>query len=121
MQSDARKYALKGYRIGDLQYDDSIFDDSGNLHLIDSGTYQYKPDLDFNYLKDENNKEIDDYLLDEVIDSLLIKKNVSKKKREIIKNRIREEASNYDTIFDMLKDEIMCYDTLDDYVSNLKK
>ena len=50
-----------------------------------------------------------------------IKKNVSKKKREIIKNRIREEASNYDTIFDMLKDEIMCYDTLDDYVSNLKK
>mgnify|MGYP005793316487 CR=1 FL=1 len=41
MCSDVCKYALKGYMIGDLQYEDSIFDSNGNLHLVDSGTYQY--------------------------------------------------------------------------------
>lgn len=121
MQSDASKYALIGYRIGDLQYSDSVFDNEGKLHLIDSGSYQYSPSLDYDYLNRENCKEIEDYLVDEVIDNLLIKKNVSKRRREIIKNRIREDASNYDTIFDMLKEEVTSYDTLDDYVGNLKK
>ena len=121
MKSDASKYALKGYMIGDLQYEDSIFDNAGNLHLVDSGTYQYKPNLSFDYLNRENSKEIDNYLLDEVIDSLLIKKHVSKKKREIIKNELREEAANYDNVFDVLKDEIVNYDTLSDYVGSLKK
>ena len=121
MCSDVCKYALKGYMIGDLQYEDSIFDSNGNLHLVDSGTYQYKPNLDVNYLINVNKKEIDDYLVEQVIDNLLIKKHVSKKKREIIKNELREEAINYDNVFELLKDEVKNYETFGDYVGSLKK
>lgn len=39
MIKDCKKYAENNYLIGDLQYNDTIFDKNGDLHLVDSGSY----------------------------------------------------------------------------------
>lgn len=119
--ADSKKYSSVKYLIGDLQYNDSIFDSSGKLHLVDSGSYMYEPNLDEGYLERENKREIDEYLLEEVIDYLLIKKGFGKKKRDIIKNKLREDSIDYGSISDMLVREVVLYDNLDEYVGSLKK
>ncbi len=121
MLSDSKKYALINYMISDLQYEDSIFDQKGNLHLVDSGSYSYEPNLDYKELEKINKREIDTYLLEEVIDNLLRLRKVDSKKREIIKESLRENALEYDGISEFLKEEVANYSSLNDYVGKLRK
>lgn len=121
MVEDSKVYAANNYLIGDLQYDDTIFDENGNFHLIDSGSYDYKPNMDSKELEKINLEEIDYYLLEEVINNLLIKKKIGSKKREIIKRRILEEAKNYESLSEYLKNELSKVTTVSEYIGHIRK
>lgn len=121
MVEDSKVYAANNYLIGDLQYDDTIFDENGNFHLIDSGSYDYKPNMNPKELEKINLEEIDYYLLEEVINNLLIKKKIGSKKREIIKRRILEEAKNYESLSEYLKNELSKVTTVSEYIGHIRK
>lgn len=121
MIGDSKAYAANNYLIGDLQYDDTIFDENGNFHLIDSGSYDYKPNMDPRELEKINLEEIDYYLLEEVINNLLIKKKIGSRKREIIKRRILEEAKNYESLSEYLKNELSKVTTVSEYIGHIRK
>ena len=107
--------------MADLQYEDTIFDQNGNFHLVDSGSYTYKPNIAEKILEQENLNELDNYLLEEVIDYLLTKKNISKKKKDLIKDNIKEEARNYDNISEYLCEAVKEYNTLNEYIGKIRK
>ena len=121
MQKDCKVYAKNHYLIADLQYEDTIFDQNGNFHLVDSGSYTYKPNIAEKILEQENLNELDNYLLEEVIDYLLTKKNISKKKKDLIKDNIKEEARNYDNISEYLCEAVKEYNTLNEYIGKIRK
>ena len=121
MINDCKKYAENNYLIGDLQYNDTIFDKNGGLHLVDSGSYVYKPNMDKSCIEHLNINEVDNYLLNEIIDRLLLKKGISKKKRDIIKNKILDEADSYGGVSFYLKEVIADFSTVDEYINKIRK
>ena len=121
MIRDGKTYAENMYLIADLQYDDTIFDKDGNWHLIDSGSYSYMPNMRVSQLERLNLEEIDNYLLEEVIDNLLIKKGISKKRREIIKKQILKDSEMYESVSLYLKEEMKKHSSVSEFVREIKK